>query len=133
MPLEEIRQVERGEAVEGVPGLVQQRAHVASDAGGVHEDERSLAGREAGAEPAGSLAGAALEIEELLVDHRPELIAERRIDLGEDRSRPASQLVHAVVKPQRWPAERILPGVPRSQRVDAHLLPALGQPASYRR
>ncbi len=119
--------------MEGVPSLVQQRAHVAGDAGGVHEDEWPLARREAGAEPARPLARAAFEIEQPLVDHRPELGAEDRVDLGEDRPGASGELANAVVGLQRRPAQRILPGVPRSQRVDAHLLLAPFQPATDRR
>ncbi len=85
--------------MEGVTGLVQQSADIATDAARVHEDEWSLAVREGGAESAWALALAASRSSRFSVAHDPEVIAEDRIDLGEDGLRLGIPLLDGFV----WP------------------------------
>ena len=76
MALPDERLAVRGEGVERVPRLVQERHHVVHQPDGVHEDERPPAEVERLAVPAGRLSLPAVEVEEALVDHGLELAAE---------------------------------------------------------
>ena len=93
MPLPDERLRVRGEGVEGVPRLVQQRHDVVHQPDRVHEDERPPPVVQRLAVAARRLALPAVEVEQPLVDHGLELAAERGIDPLEDPRGPADELV----------------------------------------
>ena len=92
VPLPDERLRMGGEGVERVAGLVQQRHHIVHQADGVHEDERPPAEVQRLAVAARRLALPAVQVEQPLVDHGLELVAQRRIHPVEHATGPGRRI-----------------------------------------
>jgi hypothetical protein len=86
---------------------MEEGADIAANARRIHEDEGPLAMWEARAKAAWSLALAAVQIQQFLLAHDPELLAEERINIPEDPLRCGVHLLDGVIGAESGPSERI--------------------------
>ena len=96
MPLPDERPLVRGEGVEGMTRLVQQRGHVLQHPRGVHEDEGPPARVQRVAVAARRLALPRIEVEQALGDHGRELGAQLGIDPHEHPRRRGREVLPGV-------------------------------------
>src|SRR5688572_25535513 len=73
-----------GEHVESMSSLMHQCTEVRIAANGIHEDERKAAFAKVALITAWRLALPALQVQQVLVGHEPELLRKRRMNAGED-------------------------------------------------
>src|SRR5713226_6435408 len=107
MALKQQGQLRSLDGMEGMAGLVQQRAQVAVDADRVHEDQGQLPEWQRGAVTTGRLALAVVQVEEAGIIHGLVVAAEVGVDVGENRRRRIDQASDVVERLERGTARWI--------------------------
>jgi len=106
--------------VKGVPRFVEEGAEIASEAGCVHEDERSALDGEGGLISTGSFSDSCIEIERGAIAQGAEEPAEFIIDVIEDFLRAFHHAIDIAVKRVEWRAVfHIDAHIPRTVRIYA--------------
>ena len=103
--------------VKRVAAFVHQRAQVVVAADRIHEDERQAALLERALVAAGSLAFAIFELEQAVIGHELELLAEGRMHARKDFLGAADEIGRRREWGQRRTIERVHAQVPRTQRI----------------